>query len=303
MKIKISFILCIIFFLSGAACSAAASPTVVIVKSKDIAPYQAVSDQFTRTLKATNRSAVIRTYALNEENLINKIRSDNPDLILTLGTSATKLVAEKVGDIPLLFSMVMDPEGSGLKAANMTGTSLDIPAGTQLGKLKEVVPKARRIGVIYNPGENSALIQRAKRAAADMGITLVTYPVRSAKEIKNIAEMRIDALWLVPDSIVCQPVIVKQILYSGLKAKIPVMGISSHYVSAGALLALSCDYEDIAKQAGEIATRILYGKDPGTIPVGSPRKTKLYLNQVVADKIGIRIPEAILNDAEKVFGR
>ncbi len=303
MKIRISFIFCLMIFLGFTAGSAAAKPTIVVVKSQDIAPYNTVLNEFTKTLKEMDQSTAIKTYSIKEGNIINKIRSDNPDLILTLGTPATKLAAENIEDIPLIFSMVMDPEGSGLKAPNMTGVSLDIPAATQLTKFKTAVPGLSRIGVIYNRAETGRLVQQAQKAAANLGITLVLYPVRSAKDIKEFSQMRIDALWLIPDSVVCQPAIIRQILYSGLKAKIPIMGISSHYVSAGALLALSCDYQDIGRQAGEIAGMVLAGTDPAAIPVSSPRKTKLYLNQIVADKIGIRFSKAVLDDAEEVIRR
>ncbi|MEW6558498.1 MAG: ABC transporter substrate-binding protein, partial [Elusimicrobiota bacterium] len=229
-----------------------------------------------------------------------------PDLILTIGTSATKLVSEKIKDIPIIFSMIIDPEGVGLKSKNLTGSPLDIPIRLQFENLRTIIPKVRRIGVIYNPKENESIIQKAIETASDMGFVLKTYQVESTEDIQKIPkmeEMNIDVLWLVTDTIVCQLAIIKQILYSCLKNKIPVMGISSSYVKAGALLALSCDYEDIGRQSGEIAEKILNGKDLSTIQVSVPRKTKLYLNISVADRLGIKIPKEIIEKAEEVFGK
>ncbi len=136
-----------------------------------------------------------------------------------------------------------------------------------------------------------------------MGLILKTFPVKSAKEIPEIKEMKIDALWLIPDLVVCQPTVIGHILRSSLKHKIPVMGVSQSYVKAGALLALSCDYEDIGRQSGEIALRILNGESLVDIPVSVARKTKLYLNLAVAERLRIKIPRDIIKRAEEVFGK
>ena len=79
------------------------------------------------------------------------------------------------------------------------------------------------------------------------------------------------------------------------------MGLSSSFVTAGALMSLSCDYEDIGKQAAEIADRILKGESVGDIPVAVPRKVSLSLNLRTADRIRLRIPDAVIESANEVI--
>ena len=79
------------------------------------------------------------------------------------------------------------------------------------------------------------------------------------------------------------------------------MAFSAHYVKAGALLALECDYYDVGRQTGEIADSILKGTDPGTIPITFPRKKNLVINKRTAKTIGVNIPRDVLKKAAKVF--
>ena len=114
--------------------------------------------------------------------------------------------------------------------------------------------------------------------------------------------MQVDALWLFPDPVVAQQTIVTQILYNALIKKIPVIGISPSYVKAGALMALTCDYRDVGKQAGETACRILQGEKASEIAVTNPRQFKLYLNRSVADKLQVSIPKYLFSEASEVYG-
>jgi putative ABC transport system substrate-binding protein len=81
----------------------------------------------------------------------------------------------------------------------------------------------------------------------------------------------------------------------------PVIGYSRGMVKAGALFGLICDYEDLGRQAGEIAFRILKGEKPKEIPVEPPREKLLIINQIVADRIGFDTPDEIIEKAYEIF--
>lgn len=302
MKNKfLSVIFFLIFF--NVWCFAAEQPVIAVIKSMDIAPYNDALEGFNETLKKRKVSFELKEFDLKEEDVIKKIKSIKPDLILTIGPYSTRIVSKEIKNIPIIFSVILDIDQNYLKAKNITGASVRMPPKIQFENLKTIIPKVKRIGVIYNPKENEHIISKAKIVARGMGIILKTYPVKSTKEVPNVEEMGIDALWLIPDTIVCYRAIIKYILLSSLKHKIPVMGISPSYARAGALLALSCDYEDIGRQSGEISIRILNEESPADIPISAPRKTKLYLNQLVADRLGIKIPRKIIGAAAEVFGK
>lgn len=298
-------------FLLIAAVIAAASivlpaqtPAVIaVVKSPDVPQYDLAVDGFTELLAEKNIAARFETYDPGDPEIIGKIESLDPSLILTVGTAATRLIAEKIDFIPIVFSMIMHPRKSGITSRDIVGASLDIPVTVQLENLKAVVPRVKTVGVIYSPAESGAIIIEARQAAEQLQLILDDYPARSQKEIPKISDLNIDALWMIPDTVVCRDVIVRQIFLSSIKKGVPVMGISPSYARAGALLALSCDYKDIGRQSGETAVKILSGENYTDLNITVPRKIKLYLNKTVAHRLGIIIPEDVVRRASEVYGK
>ncbi len=193
---------------------------------------------------------------------------------------------------------------SGFTPVNIPGVVLEIKAEEELAKLKSIVPKLKKVGVIYNPKQNETFIKNAKIVAKKLGISLVTQAVTSPREIPKMGrfESKLDALWMITDNIVCKSVIVRRLMLSCLRAKIPVMGISKNFVKlSGALLAYTADYEDNGKQAGELAVKILNGADPSTLGILTPQKANLYLNSNVAARLGIKLSKKKIKEAKKVF--
>ncbi len=296
--------LTLFFLLSQIPVSTAHAQTkIAIVKSKNIAAYNEAVTGFTNALKSRNANATYDEYPVTTTNLIGTLKTTKPDIIYTLGTSATKTVSKAITTTPVVFAMVMDPRGAGIQGSHVTGASLDIPANLLIQSLKRTLPDARNVGVIYNVAENNDFITTAKKTAQNLGLNLKPYAVKSSKEIPDMKDLDIDALWMIPDTLVCKTANVESIFLASLKHKIPVMGISSSYAKAGAIMAVSCDYKDIGAQAGEIAHMILNGTKPGSIAISYPRKTKLYLNLAVADRLKIKIPGNIVSEAAEVYGK
>ena len=301
-NILLKFLPFILIYLKKSVCLAQI-PSIIIILSIDIPPYKEAVKGFSAELKEKNDSVKINVYNLSEENILEKVKCYKPDLILTVGTSATNVITENIKDIPIVFSMVLDPKGSGFKSENITGASLDIPISVQFKYIKKVIPDIKKIGVIYNSAENEDYINLAKQEITNFNISLKTYPIKFVKEIPKFDNLDIDLLWLVPDSLVCQPTIIKNLLISGLKHRISIFGVSHFYAKAGALMALSCNYEDIGRQAGEITMEILEGKSINDISFSLPRNFHLYLNLAVANRIGIKINKDVIEEAIEVFGK
>lgn len=304
MKFILIFVLISAFIAGAIIAYPSRTPAVIaVVKSPDVPQYDLAVDGFTEFLAEKNIPVRLETFDPGDREIIGKLESLAPTLILTVGTAATQLIAEKIDDIPIVFSMIMHPRKSGITSRDIVGASLDIPVKVQLENLKAVVPQIKTVGVIYSPAESEAIILEAKQSAAQLQLILDDYPARSQKDIPKISDLNIDALWMVPDTVVCRDVIVKQIFLSSIKKGIPVMGISPSYARAGALLALSCDYKDIGRQSGETAVKILSGENYADLRITVPRKIKLYLNKTVADRLGIVIPDEIMQKAAEVFGQ
>ncbi len=280
-----------------------AQKKIAIVKSKNIDAYNDAVTGFTNALKSNNMNATYDEYLVTATNLIGTLKTTKPDIIYTLGTSAATTISKAITTTPVVFAMVMDPRGAGIQGSHVTGASLDIPAHLLIQSLKRTLPGVRNIGVIYNAAENNDFVTSAKKVAQSLGLNLKTYPVKSSKDIPDMKDIDIDALWMIPDTVVCKTANVEGIFLASLKHKIPVMGISSSYAKAGAIIAVSCDYRDIGAQAGEIAHMILNGTKPGSIAISNPRKTKLYLNLAVADRLNIKISGDVISEAAEVYGK
>ena len=93
----------------------------------------------------------------------------------------------------------------------------------------------------------------------------------------------------------------RYILSVTFKKRIPVMGYAIHMVKKGTLMGLSCDYEDIGRQGGELFWEVINGKKPATLPVTFPRKVFLSVNVRVAEGMEIDIPTQVLEEAYKIF--
>lgn len=288
---------------------------MAVIKSQDIKPYNIALEGFNKALEEEGIKALTFNYDMKgweEEGrkIAQEVISKKPDIVLTLGTKATRIALQDIKDFPVVFSAVLNPIDSGLVKSlkcsgnNLTGASVDIPVKTQFEWLKEVVPNVKKIGVLYNPDETKVVINDASKIAETMKLKLIAVPVYSQKDVPKATKdlvRKIDALWAVADSTVFIPQSTKFILLHTLRMKIPFMGLSSGFVNIGALLALSCNYEDIGRQSGELAVRILAGEKPSTIPITVPRKTFLSLNLRVARQIGLNIPSHIVDKAHEVF--
>lgn len=282
--------------------SIAAEPyQIAVVKSKNISSYEEILKGAREELNIQGISFTFEEFP-KQATLTEDILSSNPDLILTLGSDALSRIPDDI-HIPVVFSGLLSPPESLINKHHISGSLLDIPPELLFAKLQATLPEAKTIGVIYHPETTEKKVAQAHVAAEKLGLQLKTFPIQSAKEIPKLKEMGIDALWIVPDPMVCRPAIIKRLLLKSYRQRIPVMGISSSYVKAGALLALVCDYEDIGRQSGEVAAKILSGLPPSKTEITIPRSTKLYLNKSIARRLGIKIPKNIIAEASEVFGK
>jgi putative ABC transport system substrate-binding protein len=295
--------------------SPAALQKIAVFKSRDVLPYNEAASGFRKSLEEKGITPELTVYDMHgseEEGarICEEIKSRNPALVLTLGSEATRAAQVKINTVPIIFTVVLDPLASGFvenmqkPGSNLTGVAMEIPPCTQFRTLKEIMPGARRIGFIFDEDKLTKVAQMAKEAAEKLNLELVTFPIHSQQELPRVLRNipgRVDVLWTVVDSTVYTKNSLKYILLFALRNKMPVIGYSRSMVKAGALFTLVCDYEDLGKQAGEMAFRVLKGEKPEEIPVEPPRKELLIINQIVADRIGFDIPDEAIKKAYEIF--
>ncbi len=286
--------------------SALFATEVVILKSSDIAAYNQAINGFKATLPA---HMTLTEYDLQGDlekgrKFARKIRASDPALVLAVGLKAAKSAQLEIVDIPVVYSMVLDPTKYGLTTPNMTGVLLEIPLERQLSAIHSALPEVRRIGALYDPAKTATTITEAQRLTKRDSIELIANPVSHEREVP--AALRtilgsIGALWLVPDSTVLTDESLRFILNAALEQHVPVIGFSREFARSGALLCLSVNYSDIGRQAGQLARKILDGRLTMPVKPVSPERIDLSLNLKTARFLGIEIPKELENRADELY--
>lgn len=235
--------------------------------------------------------------------------SQDLDLVLAVATPAAQAVAQAITDTPVLFTAVTDAVSAELvdsneaPGGNVTGTSDAAPIGDQLDLLKELVPDAKKVGIVYASGEVNSQVQvdAAEEAAPERGLEIVTKSVTTANDIQQAAEALgdVDAIYVPTDNMVVSGI--SSLIQVAEAKQIPVIGAESGTVEGGAVATLGIDYFKLGYQTGEMALKILLdGADPATMPVEVSKEFSYVVNPAAAERMGVTIPAAILEQAETV---
>jgi putative ABC transport system substrate-binding protein len=245
----------------------------------------------------------------------------NWDLIYTITTPVTlavkKIVEERGLQIPVVFVVVADPEGSGVVAdlrrpggwfTGISHSSLEL-LPQRLLLFREAFPKMRRLLVFFNPDEeisrrsyDSPLLHRAAR---DCGVDLVACRVRNGDELeRQCARLRsrpgsVDGIFMLPDpfSVAHYGSLLK--LSRGLK--LPLMVIDNMLLQQGGVLGYSPDFYDVGSQSATLVKHVLAGIPPGEIPVQNADRVKLVVSLREARALGLRPSPRILLRADEVL--
>ncbi len=259
--------------------------------------------------------------------LVAEARALKVDLIYTWGTPVTLAVVGKekdvnpkrhVTDIPVVFTMVASPVGSGLVSAsqssgrNLTGTCHVVPLEQQLSALR-AYRKFERVAVIFNPAEpNSVLsVEELRGAAPRSGFTLVEravpldgqgkpQPAALPGLIKALAEQKVQLLYLGPDSFLAAH---RQLVTeAALEQRLPSFSATEIALREGkALFGLVSGYENVGRLTAFKAAQILAQKmAPRDIPIETLARFSYLVNMSVAAELGQYPPLKVINFAEVI---
>ena len=236
-----------------------------------------------------------------------------PDVIVVEGTVAALGVRQASPTIPLVMAVVGDALASGLvdslarPGGTVTGLSMmqaDILA-KRLQLLKEIIPTLKRVGVLWDasiPWHESAL-NALTRAAHALGIQITPVRAEGAEgftaAFSEFRRTRVHALYVLESAYLFRQS--GNLLRLAEKARLPVAFGSREWAKDGALLSYSADYGDMFRRAAIYVDRILKGAKPGDLPVEQPTKFDLVLNLRTAQILGLKIPQPMLLQADKVI--
>ncbi|MBI3527057.1 MAG: ABC transporter substrate-binding protein [Betaproteobacteria bacterium] len=235
------------------------------------------------------------------------------DVIVVEGTPAALAAKGATSTIPIVMALVGDPVGSGLVASlarpggNVTGVTnqtVDL-AAKRLQLLKEAIPGARRVVVIFNPETrpNSIMISRLKEAAPGIGVELKFISVRNVEELRaafaGLSRSNVDALFIVDDGFMFTHG--EEILQMGMSARLPIVFANKPLARKGVLLSYAVDHPALFRRAADYVDKIFRGANPADLPIEQPTKFELVVNLKTARALGLTIPQSILLRADEVI--
>jgi putative ABC transport system substrate-binding protein len=297
--------------------SHAAGKLVAAVLSSDLNRYRDAHRMFVKALAQkgydqSNTEIIIQNPnpdPISWANSIRKFKALRADVIVTYGAPATMAATREISDIPLLFVDVYGPVETGISRSltmtgtNLTGISSKVPMATLIKTFREIRP-LKSLGVIYNSREVGSVVQlkEIKRLAAQHGFNVVEANVSSPATLDAaIASLvlQADCIYVSEGSTGSRNL--EKIVHRASNVKIPVISQIPESCEKGALIALEVSPGEQGQLAGEYAAKILAGKNPGQLPICSPKKVELIVNLKTAKQLDLTIPFQVLGVASRVI--
>jgi putative ABC transport system substrate-binding protein len=236
----------------------------------------------------------------------------NVDVIVTGGEQAILAAKQATRTIPIVMGASNDPVGAGLVASlarpdgNVTGMTILSPelSRKRLELLKEILPRATRVAVLYNPAfPGTALdLRQTRDAARTLGLALHDVEVQRPAELDAAfatARERADALIPLADPFFTAHH--ARIVDLARKYRLPGIYNWKEYVAAGGLISYGPSLRDLYRRAATHVGRILKGDRPGDLPVEQPTTFELVINLTAAKTFGLTLPPSLMSRADQVM--
>ena len=222
--------------------------------------------------------------------IANSFAQGKKDLIYAISTPSAQAAYNVTKKIPIVITAVTDVKAAGLVGDNITGTSDATSIYTQLETITKILPKAKKVGIIYNTSEQNSQVQvaSAKEESKKLGLEIIETGVTNVNDMAMGLDSlldKVDVLYTPTDNLVVSAT--PLVLDKANRKNVPVVGCIEDQVAQGALITDTIDYEKLGYQTGEMAIRVLKGEEPKNMPVETLKNTQLIVNKKAAEKYGI----------------
>jgi putative ABC transport system substrate-binding protein len=248
--------------------------------------------------------------------IASQIMGETPDMIVAIATPTAQAVAQALRkaphmqQTPFLFTAITDPLAAGLVSdldrpgKNITGVSDRLPLDQHIGMVRRFYPDLKRLGVLYNAGEanSKATVAGIRTIGKERGFVVVDATVSKSSDVYQATQSligKVDAVFVPTDNTVVSAL--ESAIKVCIQHQMTLFCADVDSVKRGAVAAMGFDYYQHGRQTGAMAERIFGGADPGTMPVEAQQTLQLHLNLKFAHQMGVQVPPAILETADKIY--
>jgi ABC-type uncharacterized transport system substrate-binding protein len=249
-----------------------------------------------------------RTHAQGEianiPSMLKNLESSDRDLIFVMTTPVLGGACSLVKNKPVVFSAVTDPVAAGAGKSlddhlpNVTGTGSFPPVQDMVDAIRQILPRAKKIGTIYNAAEANSVkvIDVARDIFRGAGFTLEEVTVTNSSEVGTAAQALVargvDAIYTQTDNTVMQGF--DAVIQVSRDAELPLFTDDPLAARRGALACVGLGFRQPGVVAGGMAARVLRGESPGSIPMLNVAENVIWLNDDAARKLGIVFPPELI---------
>lgn len=260
---------------------------LLIIQSQRRDVYDQAMRQIQNSCGSNSETMVQGDYA--EFDLARIVREEQPRVVLAIGDQALK-EARRLRGTPVVYSHTLNVNEETLPD-NIVGVSMHVAPANYMKLFKKL--QLTRVGVLFDPKNSGAYLQRAKEAAAASGIELVSLKVSSPREVPaTLARFKshdIKGLWMLPDSSAVARESLDSYFLFAQQQNIPVISFARGYLAKGALAAIEGHRKSITTQSCAIINRLRSGSPVDNLESVDIKRGSLHLNETIASKLQLQI--------------
>ena len=233
------------------------------------------------------------------------------DYVVTISTLALQMMANNNTRIPHIFCAVTDPLRAGVGTTlsdhrpNLTGLATPQPVEATIRIMRTLLPRAKTVGMIWNPGEvNSEICTKMAREACRLyRFRLIEKTITSLNELddarKSLVNAGIDIYFLSGDVMVSQAI--PQLAKAMTQAGIPFFSNNADEVNQGTFISIGADYYEVGEKAAETLHEVMRGANPARIPIRVFVPWSVGVNLKLARQYGVSVPDTMITNARFVI--
>jgi putative ABC transport system substrate-binding protein len=268
---------------------------VAVLSSSGIPAYRSAVEGLQSAFKDRGDEALAVFELTSEDDIatIERLRATKPQIVVSVGSRATAVAAAT--GIPYLSTMLLGeetPQGQGSKN-RLASVTLDISPQSVFTRIRQLFPAWRRIGVIRGRSQPEPPAEEIRAAAAALGLSVELMQCSGPKEVLEALRSlrgRADVVWCLPNRALYQPAMVHALILDSIRYRLPLIGFSEAFVSAGGLVGFLPDYRDIGRQTAELVRRYQGGQ--AQQGEERPRTIRTMVNERVVRALGIELNAA-----------